>query len=159
MYRIIRNDVQDINIEGIINSEYQSYVETKEPLSKDAQELSDAWRLVVERLMLFGVLESVESGGGSDETSLSGKERSGATPPSRNDQTGFKLCNECNLKVMAEMCRNRIGGVAQGNCMLNKRVRCGDLVLGCEDFKCRIAGACERAYLLGVAFAAGEGEK
>jgi hypothetical protein len=65
------------------------------------------------------------------------------------------VCKECNFKEIADMCMNRITvkvkGTEKGNCILDLRANCGDLVLGCKEFKCRMTGACERAYRIGLA--------
>ena len=60
MLKIKYNKEQDLTLEDIINYDYELVETPDEKLTKNAIELKNAWKIIIERLKLYDVLEKVE---------------------------------------------------------------------------------------------------
>lgn len=60
-YRLSYNKAQDITLEDFINEEYNIYVlEDDNKLDKKSIELKNAWKIILKRLELYGVIVMVK---------------------------------------------------------------------------------------------------
>lgn len=60
MLKIKYNKEQDLTLEDVINYDYELVEMPDEKLTENAIELKNAWKIIIERLKLYDVLEKVE---------------------------------------------------------------------------------------------------